>query len=39
MRDWSMLTLNAHGGEISIPGGVEEMVHAPIPTRFFHSVL
>jgi len=30
-----MLTMNSHGGEISIAGCVAEMVRDPNPTPFF----
>jgi len=32
-----MLTMNSHGTEISIAGGVVEMVRDPNPTHFFSS--
>jgi len=37
VRGWWMLTIKSHGVEISITGGVEEMVRDPNPLPFFLS--
>ena len=33
-----MVTINSHGIEISIAGGVVEMVHDPNPIPFFYFI-